>query len=83
MQNKLMVNAGAGRKNNIFLAEHQVGMINALITRFEKYIIRWWVDYGYDKMTINYRGSETGDIDHHLYSPERAKFARDIPWKTI
>lgn len=72
------------REYNRVLAEHQVYIIDKLITRFDERITFWMVDCGHDEYTVRtQRWPEIGYMERHLYAPELVRFARQVAWTHI
>jgi|GEM_PF-4838825 len=71
------------REYNIFIAEAQAHIIDALIFKFTTMALLWFIDCGYHEITVISLWDRLGYTEKHLYQPELIELAKEIAWRRL
>lgn len=78
------LNNNSEREYNIYLAEEQAYIIDALITAFDETVTFWIADCGYDEYTVRtHHWFEIGLAERQLYAAPLVNFAKKVAWTHI
>lgn len=78
------LNNNSERECNIYLAEEQAYIIDALITSFDETVTFWIADCGYDEYTVRtHHWFEIGLAERQLHAAPLVNFAKKVAWTHI